>query len=166
MFSFMVEKKRPDLVRRIVALDVGGAFDLSLRTYSLIACYHLWLIVAFLVGGPIGDAMSRSFARLVGAPLGPRVANANVCYLYYHWWRMRFSKIDETVDSMMPTGPVLFLYGTSGYKKYLPFHADSWAKEVDRKEGSAAFAMTKSAHWMAHDEPDEVNRRIDSFLAN
>lgn len=44
------------------------------------------------------------------------------------------------------------------------FHTDSWAKEVQDKEGSFSVAMTKSGHWVTRDQPDEVNSRIDAFL--
>lgn len=44
------------------------------------------------------------------------------------------------------------------------FHTDSWAKEVQDKEGSSSVAMTKSGHWVTRDQPDEVNSRLDAFL--
>ncbi|CAN0517390.1 unnamed protein product, partial [Ectocarpus sp. 8 AP-2014] len=74
--------------------------------------YHLWLIAAFRVGGPIGDVMARSFARLVGAPAGARVATARSCYPYYHYWMRKLDKSQEPVGNLMPGAPLLFAYGT------------------------------------------------------
>ncbi|CAM9748572.1 unnamed protein product [Laminaria digitata] len=119
IYSFMLEKKRPDLVRRMVAIDIGGVLKVPPLALFIIALYHSWLIISFLLGGPIGDAMSRAFAWLVGAPLRARVARASVGYPYYHWWKRKFSKDEENVPPMMPKVPLLFLYGTAGAKKFL-----------------------------------------------
>ena len=103
----------------MVAIDIGGVLDPPPLGSIAIAMYHTWLIVSFLLGGPIGDAMSRAFAWLVAAPLRSRVARATVGYPYYHWWKKKLSKNEENVPPMMPKVPLLFLYGTAGAKKLL-----------------------------------------------
>ena len=119
MYSYMLEKKRPDLVRRMVAIDIGGVLKPPPLGAIFIVSYHLWLITAFLLGGPIGNAMSRAFAWLARAPLRSRVARASVGYPYYHLWKRKLSKTEEDVPPMMPEVPLLFLYGTAGVKKTL-----------------------------------------------
>ena len=103
----------------MVAIDVGGAVEPSPAGLLAIVSYHLWLIAAFRVGGPVGNAMARTFARLVGAPDAARVATATSCYPYYHWWKRRLDKSQEQIKALVPEVPVLFLYGTAGYKSYL-----------------------------------------------
>ncbi|CAM9811986.1 unnamed protein product [Ectocarpus sp. 4 AP-2014] len=162
-FSFMVEKKRPELVKRMVAIDVGGAVEPGLGSL-IIMSYHLWLIAAFRIGGPIGDVMARSFARLVGAPAGARVATARSCNPYYHYWKRKLDKSQEPMGNLMPRAPLLFAYGSAGYKRVMPFHADWWAKKVNDKEGSSSVAMARSKHWVTTDQPDDLNRELDAFL--
>lgn len=118
-YAFLLEKRRPELFEKIVAIDVGGAVEPSPLGLLAIVSYHLWLIAAFRVGGRVGDAMARSFAWLVGAPNGARVATASSCYPYYHWWKRRLDKSQEQIKALVPKAPVLFLYGTAGYKSYL-----------------------------------------------
>ena len=115
LYSFILEKKRPDLVRKMVAIDVGGAIEFKPLQLLCIMSYHFWLIIAFVVGGPIGDAMAQSFAWLVGAPFRSNVAKASVCYPYYHWWKQKLCR-GPKVGAMVPEVPLLFLYGTSGPK--------------------------------------------------
>lgn len=103
----------------MVAIDVGGAVEPSPAGLLTIVSYHLWLIAAFRVGGPVGNAMARTFARLVGAPDAARVATATSCYPYYHWWKRKLDKSQEQIKALVPEVPVLFLYGTAGYKSYL-----------------------------------------------
>lgn len=115
----MLEKKRPDLVSKIVAIDVGGAVEPGKLALFVIISYHLWLILAFVIGGPVGDAMAWSFARLVRAPLAGRIATASAGYPYYYWWKRKLSKTEDKIKTMTPNVPVLFLYGTAGVKKYM-----------------------------------------------
>lgn len=46
------------------------------------------------------------------------------------------------------------------------FHADRWAEQVQEKEGSSAQGVANASHWVTRDQPDEVNRRLDEFLAD
>lgn len=103
----------------MVVIDVGGAVEPSLTGLVAIVSYHLWLIAAFRVGGAVGNTMARTFARLVGAPDAARVATATSCYPYYHWWKRKLDKSQESIKALVPEAPLLFLYGTAGYKGYL-----------------------------------------------
>lgn len=82
MYSFKFEAKRPDLVRKMVAIDVGGAMKPSVGGAILMVTYQLWLCAAFLLGRPIGDVIARTFARILGSPSGARLARASTCYPY------------------------------------------------------------------------------------
>lgn len=123
VYSFLLEKRRPDLVRKMVIIDVGGALEYTLLGFLCIISFHLWLIAAFVLGGPIGDAMAQFVAWLVRAPAHSNVARASMCYPYYQWWKSRLSKEDksETKDVLpvMPGAPLLFLYGVAGSKAVL-----------------------------------------------
>lgn len=46
------------------------------------------------------------------------------------------------------------------------FHTDRWAEKVREREGSSADAVEGASHWVTRDQPDEVNRKLDAFLAD
>ncbi|CAB1119295.1 unnamed protein product [Ectocarpus sp. CCAP 1310/34] len=165
MYSFKFEAKRPDLVRKMVAIDVGGAMKPSICGAMLMVTYQLWLCAAFFLGRPIGDGIARSFAWLMGSPSGARIARASTCYPYYHTWKHILCS-GEKVRPMMPKCPLMFLHGTAGVKKIMTFHAARWAEKVQEKEGSSSQGIPQASHWVTRDQPEEVNRRLDEFLAD
>ena len=125
-FAYMLEKKRPDLVHKLVALDIGGGLNFwpSLSMF-LIVMYQAYLILAFLIGGPIGNAMASFFCRCgVGAPAGPNTARSSVCYLYFHFWKAKIMGVD--VGPYTPRCPVLFMHGTTGVKGWMVSASQYW----------------------------------------
>lgn len=115
MYSFKFEDKRPDLIRKMVAIDVGGAMKPGPCAGLFIVSYQMWLLLAFVLGKPVGDFMSTSLARLFGAPSARRIAKASSCYPYYHVWKQVCS--GGAPPDMMTTSPLLFIHGCSGVKK-------------------------------------------------
>ncbi|CBN74508.1 short chain dehydrogenase [Ectocarpus siliculosus] len=165
-YAFMLEKNRPDLVKKLVALDVGGGLSFwpSLSLLS-IALYQTYLMVAFLIGGRIGDAMARGFARLAGAPAASTVARASVCYPYIHFWKSQIQTC-LGMGPFMPRCPVLFMYGSAGMKKLMRFHADWWVDKISKRKGSSVVEVTEASHWLMRGRGgDVVNARLDTFFA-
>ncbi|CAM9191069.1 unnamed protein product [Scytosiphon promiscuus] len=163
--AYMVERARPGLVKKMVPMDVGGGLSwwpsLSLM---LIATYQIFLMVAFLIGGHVGDLMARWFARLVGAPSASNVAKASVCYPYFHFWKAQ-TLTCLGMGPYTPLCPVLYMYGTRGAKKLMSFHAGWWADEIRKKEGSSVVELRQAAHWLMLDQgADVVNVQLDKFL--
>eukprot|EP00903_Cladosiphon_okamuranus_P016848 g15537.t1 len=76
LFAYMLEKKRPDLVHKLVALDI--------------ACSN--------------------------------VGRSSVGYVYFYFWKAFITGAD--VGPYTPRCPVLFMYGTTGSKRWVTFHAD------------------------------------------
>lgn len=116
MYSFKFAEKRPDLVRKMVAIDVGGAMKPGPLGAFCIVSYQVWLIMAFLCGKPVGNWMSGGFAGLIDAPNGSRIAKASSCYPYYHVWK---AIIKQGSKSMLPECPLLFIHGRAGIKKIM-----------------------------------------------
>lgn len=46
------------------------------------------------------------------------------------------------------------------------FHAARWAEKVQEREGSSAQGIPEASHWVTRDQPDQVNRKLDEFLAD
>jgi hypothetical protein len=59
-----VHHRCPNLVARMAGVDVSPHFRASVVAAFGIIAYQWWLLAAFVVGGPIGDWMTRSFAKL------------------------------------------------------------------------------------------------------
>jgi hypothetical protein len=49
--------RRPDLVKRIAALDVGGHIDLSGPFLIFLLSYQMFLVLMFVFGDPVGTWM-------------------------------------------------------------------------------------------------------------
>lgn len=83
------EKKYPELVSRMIALDVGhlNIRESPLREKLFIVLYQLWLVLAFLVWAPIGNLMTRAFAAFMKAPRPRSEIFARMNYPYYHFWK-------------------------------------------------------------------------------
>lgn len=118
-FAYMLEKRRPNLVHKLVALDIGGGLSFwpSLNTL-LFVIYQSYLVLAFLIGGPIGNVMSSVFCRYGNVPKAcSNVGRSSVCYVYFHFWKAFITGVD--VGPYTPRCPVLFMYGTTGSKRWV-----------------------------------------------
>lgn len=118
-FAYMLEKKRPELVHKLVALDIGGGLNFW-PSYGglLIIMYQTYLILAFLIGGSIGNVLTSLFCRFGFVPrASANVARSSVCYLYFQFWKAQITGMD--VGPYTPRCPVLFMYGTTGSKRFV-----------------------------------------------
>lgn len=116
-YAFHFEKKRPDLVEKMVVIDCGGDLQPSLLEWVLILSYHILLICGFVLGRPFGDWIALAIAKLFGAPTASGQIRACTCYPYFQYWAEALARKAKEVY-VMPTAPVLFVYGGAGCKKY------------------------------------------------
>lgn len=78
-FGCELAARFPQRISRIVGMDIGDATSseflrsLSLGQKVMLACYPLWLAMAWLLGryvnGALGDAMTRLMARAMLCPV-------------------------------------------------------------------------------------------------
>lgn len=69
VIGYRVQKRFPELVARMVALDVGNDVKgLTTRELAFIVTYQAWLTAAFILGGRVGDGMTTWFAKFSQAP--------------------------------------------------------------------------------------------------
>ena len=164
VFGYQFAVRYPQLVRRVVGVDVGDAGsrrnlqELGLKAKALVVAYQLWLAIAWRVGGRIGDWMARTMARLAGAPGDPASIGARMGYPYYVQWVQGGYR---QARSFRPACPMLFIYGK---RKPFMFHSSGWAAEVAAMPGSRALAFD-TGHWVMVAEPEEFNRAVSEWLA-
>ena len=146
-WGYLLCAQRADLVARFAALDIGAHVEPSAKSMIGGVSYQGWLIVAFFLGGSIGDWMTRALARLIGAPLDAAQINAGMNYPYRNAWSdiRRGASMPESPESW-PPGPILFVYGEH---KPFPFHSKQWIDYVERGGGSVAGLAC--GHWVSED---------------
>eukprot|EP00727_Mastigamoeba_balamuthi_P014390 m51a1_g9576 hypothetical protein (264) ;mRNA; r:974236-975170 len=156
VYGYMLEQESPELVSRLVTVDVGGRT--SKKQGSIFALLYLvlyqWLLVAaMLLGGLPGDLLARFVAWFVGAKdyAGHGPIRAQMGYPYYYMWRSVLFK------DYKPTAPVLYVYGD---RKPLKFHTDHWLSMCDRS------VPMDTHHWVMIERPDEFHSVLLDWLAS
>jgi pimeloyl-ACP methyl ester carboxylesterase len=142
-----VHHRRPALVERIVGVDAAPHYTPSPLAVVGIITYQWWLLAAFLVGGPIGNWMTRSFAKGARAPVNYARLSAWMNYPYRNIWADILVGRERTLTSdYWPKCPLLFIYGV---KKPFQFHSAAWVDHV-RSVGGEVVALP-CGHWVPHE---------------
>lgn len=164
--AYQIESRHPELVQKIVGLDVGGYLaPQSIMDAVSIAGYQLWLTSAWLMRNVLpktADNMSKLFASLIKAP-GNGNINSNMNYPYFYFWRdMLIPKYqNHLLKDYKPHCPVLFLYGKS---KPFMFHSKKWEQMLSRRADCEVHAISDAGHWLMRDRPEVVNEMIKKWV--
>jgi pimeloyl-ACP methyl ester carboxylesterase len=149
LWGYMLHHRHPELVARIVGLDVGPDMKPSPRELVLLLAYQWWLLAAFVSGGPIGDWMTRRFARMAGTPRQGDALNASINYPYLYTWRdIVTGRAAKALRGYEPQVPVLFVYGEN---KPGRFHSERWLERVRSSPGNQVVGLAGTDHWVTRD---------------
>ncbi len=161
--GYLLERSHPELVARMVALDIGGhAKPGSLKEVLFIIGYQWTLIICWLTGGvlpSLGNFFSRALARLIRVPRRQQADLRSRCnYPYFYFWRgMLLPRWRSSLLGYYRPGcPVLFLYGQA---KPVMFHSERWLKIV-AESGGRSIGIAGGGHWFMETHPDLVNQAI------
>jgi len=143
-----VHHRCPELVSRVVTVDVAPHFRPSLAGALGIVAYQSWLCGAFFLGGGAGDWMTRRLATLIHVPSAPtRPLTAWMNYPYRNvWGDMVSGRQARLTRGYWPTCPLLFVYGE---KKPFAFHSAKWVAHVEKVGGKVVGLPT--GHWVMND---------------
>jgi pimeloyl-ACP methyl ester carboxylesterase len=142
-----VHHRYPDLVARVAGVDVAPHYRPSVFSVLGVIAYQGWLLGAFAVGGPIGDWMTRGFARLAHVPVDPTRLNAWMNYPYRNMWAdMMSGRARKLTEGYWPTCPLLFVYGEN---KPFHFHSAAWVAHVRSVAGRVV--SLPCGHWVPRD---------------
>lgn len=142
-----VHHRCPELVSRVVGIDVAPHFTPDVQGLVGIVAYQSWLWGAFVLGGGVGDWMTRRFADAFDAPKSGEALNSWMNYPYRNVWLDIFSgRATELTKGYWPTCPLLFIYGK---KKPFAFHSAKWLEHVKRVGGQVVGLPT--GHWVMND---------------
>lgn len=166
IFGTEFAQRHPQLVSRIIAIDVGDVLTpgyratLGLGAKLAIVYYQLWLALAWRIGGKAGDGMSRMMARAMKVPLDSADIGSQMNYPYYITWMGAYGSYRKALATM-PACPVLYIYGT---RKPFMFQTAAWTARLNATPGSKALAM-KTGHWPMRSQPGEFNAALLAWLA-
>jgi pimeloyl-ACP methyl ester carboxylesterase len=136
--------RRPELVARIVGVDVAPHYRVTVVSALGIMTYQWWLFAAFVLGRPIGDWMTRGFASVAKVPRDRAKLTSWMNYPYRNIWADLLSgRAGKLQEGYWPKCPVLFVYGEN---KPFPFHSEAWLEHV-RKVGGEVVGLP-CGHWV------------------
>lgn len=166
--SYLLEQNHPELIERMVTMDVGGHLKASsLKHFLSMVGYQWWLIAAFLIGyllPSLGNWMTRKFAKVARAPHAnsPHI-QFKMNYLYLYIWRGLICKKYRAsiLKRYQPLAPLLFLYGR---KKPFMFHSSYWEKTLTKLHHCEVLEFSDCGHWLMIDNPERTNTEIQKWL--
>lgn len=166
VFGYAYLMRHPQRVERLIGVDVGDAgskdhaADLRVRDKVGIFAYQVWLAAAWVIGGRLGDRMTRAMARRARCPADAALIGAQMNYPYFIHWTGRHGGYRGRVQ-IDPPCPMLYLYGT---RKPFMFHSLAWADSLALRPGCRVLPM-KTGHWVMCQAPDVFNRETLDWLA-
>jgi pimeloyl-ACP methyl ester carboxylesterase len=166
LFGYQFALRQPQLVARIVGVDVGDAGSrrhlraLGAKGKAMIASYQLWLAAAWRIGGRVGDAMSRKMAGALGCPTDPASIKAQMAYPYYVVWAGARGGFRDAAP-FLPGCPMLYVYGR---RKPVMFHSPGWAEEVAARPFSRVIGFD-AGHWLMITKPAQFNEALRAWLS-
>ena len=170
VFGYQFAMRRPDLVARVIGVDVGDANSpqhlksLSNKAKLGIAGYQWWLLLAWRLGALIpslGDGMTRRMARALRCPAPQALICSGMCYPYDIAWLGSHGGLKRLAPVAL-TQPMLFIYGT---RKPFMFHSQTWADGLAARPGCQVVAL-RTGHWVMDNDPagfiDAVRAWLDA----
>jgi pimeloyl-ACP methyl ester carboxylesterase len=164
VFGYQYYMKHKDRVSKLIGIDIGDVdsknLDLPFKMVLFAVSYQLWLACAWLIGGKVGDGMTRWLARKfkIRADINLIWSGMNYGYHIKYSSAFRGKKMSPTLFD--PTTPMLFLYGKN---KPTMFHSRNFVYKINTAPGSRAVGFD-AGHWVMLDKPAEVSEEINSWL--
>ena len=153
----------PDRVAAIVGVDVGDitrkAYFKSLGRFQQLALvsYQGVLLIAYALGGGVGNRITRAMASVLGSPQRGRAIHRRMNYPYLHYWRGAFRGFEFHA---LPQ-PILYLFGR---RKPFQFHSPAWLAHLRAARGSAVVEFP-GGHWLMAEDPAGFSQTIDNWLS-
>ncbi len=169
VFGYQFAMTRPELVARVIAVDIGDAGSgahrrgLTIAQLAMVAGYQLWLVAAWRLArlglrGP-ADAMTRAMARWARAP-GAGRAHAGMNYPYDISWTGSHGGYRHAIRPE-PKCPTLYVWGE---RKPFLFHSRRWLQALQQRPGCRALGLP-CGHWVMVQQAKAFQRAAIAFIA-
>jgi pimeloyl-ACP methyl ester carboxylesterase len=165
VFGYEFYMRNKALVSAIIGVDIGDAQSkATIRSRSvgqkmMVSGYQSTLALAWAIGGPVGTVMTRTMARVLGAPSPREHISVGMDYPYYILTAGAAGSYSSLVP-FVPKVPMLFIYGT---RKPFMFHSPQWTETMAAREGCKVVAM-ETDHWPMIRQPERFNDVVISWL--
>jgi pimeloyl-ACP methyl ester carboxylesterase len=165
VFGYEFYMRNKALVSAIIGVDIGDAQSkATIRSRSvgqkmMVSGYQSTLALAWAIGGPVGTVMTRTMARVLGAPSPREHISVGMDYPYYILTAGAAGSYSSLVP-FVPKVPMLFIYGT---RKPFMFHSPQWTETMAAREGCKVVAM-ETDHWPMRRQPERFNDVVISWL--
>ena len=165
MFGYEYYMRNKQAVSAIIGVDIGDAQSKavqrsrSLSQKMMVRGYQGTLALAWVIGGPIGNMMTRYMARVLRVPSPTEFISVKMNYPYY----IMAAGESGSYRSMVPFAPkvpVLFIYGA--HKPFM-FHSDAWANKLAAREGCKVVGLNTD-HWPMLRQPERFNELVMGWL--
>ncbi|MCF4172144.1 alpha/beta fold hydrolase [Vibrio sp. McD22-P3] len=165
VFGYQYAMRNPEKVERIIGVDIGDAsskdLQLSAKAKVVLLGYQLWLMLAWNLGGKLGDWMTRKMAHVFGAPGEASRIHSGMNYPYHWRWSSAFMRRELGTIPLDIQVPFLFIYGR---EKVGMFHSKSWQRKMANIEGNKVVGLS-THHWVMAEQPETFNRIVEQWLA-
>ena len=163
-FGYQFYMRHPRMVSKIVGVDIGDPASmqraLTLRERMLVLAYQVWLALAWVVGGRIGDWMTRAMARAAHCPSDTAPMSSCMGYPYFVLWFGGRQSYRHHARRFVPDCPILFIYGR---RKPIRFHSKAWADELMTRKGNQVLEFD-TGHWVMSEQPERFNQAVGGWL--
>ncbi|WP_373991469.1 alpha/beta fold hydrolase [Duganella sp. BuS-21] len=165
VFGYEFYMRNKGLVSAIVGVDIGDAQSkATARSRSvgqklMVSSYQSTLALAWAIGGPIGNAMTKVMVGMLGAPSPKQYVSSGMNYPYYILTAGAAGSYSSLVP-FVPKVPMLYIYGTN---KPFMFHSPQWTEAMAAREGCQVVALATD-HWPMLRAPQRFNDIVINWL--
>jgi pimeloyl-ACP methyl ester carboxylesterase len=169
VFGYEFAMRHPELVQRIVGVDIGDAGSrahrqaLTTKAKWMVFAYQAWLALAWVIGGHVnaalGDRMTRWMARLLRCRSDARFIGSQMNYPYLIAWTGAHGSYRRALR-FDPRCPMLYLWGR---KKPFQFHSVQWVEALRARPGCRALEFD-TGHWLMTAQPRAFNEAVAAWL--
>lgn len=164
LFSYWFDQKYPNYITEIITLDVG----LGTKPKPFMVFYQVFLAIAYMIGGFIGNAMTKKMVDYFGyKPSCYQRIDSSWNYPYYYIWKRILGAVFLRKTNRIPflkkdlTCNVVY---TWGYNKPFQFHSEKWLKSIVKQNPKNEVHLVSTGHWIMKENPkfvtDLIIRRI------
>jgi len=165
VFGYEFYMRNKTLVSAIIGVDIGDAQSKatgrsrSVGQKMMVASYQSTLALAWAMGGPVGNMMTKGMARMLGAPSPREYISSGMNYPYYILTAGAAGSYSSLVP-FVPKVPMLYIYGTS---KPFMFHSPQWTENLAATPGCKVAAL-ETDHWPMLRAPERFNDIVIKWL--
>lgn len=164
VFGYQFYLRNPQLVSKIVGVDIGDPVSMrreaTVATLLMVLSYQIPLALAWLIGGRIGDAITRFFARRIHCPTDPATIHSGMTYPYWLMWFAPARALRGQFREFRPDVPMLYMYAK---RKPFMFHAQSWLEALRSRPDNKVVEFD-TGHWVMRADPARFNQVVGDWL--